>query len=479
MNAHYVGIDLGTTVLKAAVFTKDGVCLGEASATLPIESDAHGKREQAVDSFPATLRTVIRKTLLKQKVSPKSVIGIGIAAQGGSFVCVDKNSGKPFGPMVQWNDRVGHDRLAEINARKPASFWHPMSYGGGAVMNLAKLTVRREKHPAWFGEEIMCAGAGAFLFHMLTGDWRQEAGHAIQIGCYNWKKDALDLRGFAATGLDIDVPPMRPGNESAPLSDAMAKALGMKSGIPVVGPYMDHEAGYAAVHAISKKPMQVSLGTAWVANAVLPADADRTQPVQLLMPSPCAAGRLCVLPIQAGNQTWNWALETFLGGASKKHIAKANALLDAQVFPAGGLVTLPYIYSANPIDPSQLGGVSFVGAGFGTTKEDFLRAVVAGLCCEFRCSMEAAYPTGTCDSMILCGGTSRCGAIQQWLAALFPEMQVFINPDSDLAGPLGAVQPFGVKGTHALPKVPHPKKSFVTQAQASYGRFLAARKRLA
>jgi len=64
------------------------------------------------------------------------------------------------------------------------------------------------------------------------------------------------------------------------------------------------------------------------------------------------------------------------------------------------------------------------------------------------------------------------------IAGLFAEHNVYLNPQSDIAGPLGAVAAFGVRGLDTLNKLNAPPRHFVATASAGYQRYLAARARL-
>ena len=111
MTGHvYLGIDLGTTVLKAAIFKKDGSCLAEAAHKLPIITGAGGKREQDASRLPSIFAGVVRAALKAAgKGAAEKVAGIGIAAQGGSFIMAEAKTDKAKSPMVLWNDMRGQE----------------------------------------------------------------------------------------------------------------------------------------------------------------------------------------------------------------------------------------------------------------------------------------------------------------------------------------------------------------------------------
>ncbi|MCX7934365.1 MAG: FGGY family carbohydrate kinase [Planctomycetota bacterium] len=160
----------------------------------------------------------------------------------------------------------------------------------------------RHLRPALFAKNNIYVGAGEFLFFKLTGAWRQDPGNALQIGCYNARRQRLDpaLLAIARAPLSF-VAPLRSGHERHPLAASGAELLSLPAGIPVVGPYMDQEAGYLAVTPVSRRPLQCSLGTAWVGNFILNCHEQWRDPFQLTIPSPQGRGYLVMQPLLTGN----------------------------------------------------------------------------------------------------------------------------------------------------------------------------------
>ncbi|MHC4887080.1 MAG: xylulokinase [Planctomycetota bacterium] len=466
-----IGIDLGTTYLKVAAFeSKTGECLASSGRRLTVRSAADGTREQVIPSLHKNLKAIFSD--LKKELGGEwaRVTGLGLASQGGSLIVVDPDSGKALSPMRLWNDLRGHELTDMVAKTRSTSFWKTRSYVNGPAHGLPRLLRFAGDERSLFKGSPTIAGAGDSLFHHLTGVWRQDAGHAVQVGSYNWKKERLEPEIFADSGLKgIDVSPLRRGHESHPLAAGAARRYGLPAGIPVLGPYMDHEAGYLALGGLSKRPLQCSLGTAWVINASVPQSFERSMNGQLILPGLHGRGRFCVTALATGNVVWDWALQTFFGSHDGEAVKAADRLLAKECFPPTGLVALPHLNRLNPWDGKSPGAACLVGIGSHTRPEDLLRASVAGLVYEFTRSVERSYGRRTFDSLILGGGTSRCPAIRTLISALFPKHPVYALRDQTAGGTWGAVEQFSrASGKIDRVRVRVPSKTIEKKAADGY-----------
>lgn len=434
-----IGIDLGTTVLKACAFDqKTGRVLASASCRLTPDVDGTGKRELDTAQVLRALRRTFAqaRTALGRRWS--SISGIGLAAQGGSCVLADRDTGRPRAPMILWNDmRFQSHRLRKGDAR----VFRRISWRDDAGWGLSRILWLRATRPELLQGNVIYAGAGDWLYFHLTGQWRQDAGNALQIGCYNVPKGDLDPAPLALIDADLSlVSPMRRGHDTHALTPAGAKLLGLAPGIPAAGPYMDHEAGYLAglgAAPADARPIQFSLGTAWVGNFALPQQARWTSPFQLVLPSPAGPGYMVCQPLLTGNVTWDWARDTF-GSAGATPASLSRIFADA-LFPPDGLCALPWLNMPNPLFADTLGGGSFFGMNASTTRDDLLRAVVLAMACETRRVFQQVISAGHVTAAILSGGASRGAHFQQLLSAALHPLPLRLMADEDTAGPRGAL----------------------------------------
>lgn len=439
-----VGIDLGTTVFKAAAFDgRTGEALSRVSDRLKVSAFEGGLREQDPADIDRALRAGIAK--LRRDVGRRwrEVAGIGLCSQGGSGIIADRETGSPHTPMILWNDSRAFQYLPEIASRKSRRYWRSLSDMDLPGAGLGRILWLRKHGPELFDENNIYVGAGEYAYFRLTGVWRQDAGNALQIGCYSVPKGDLVPGPLRLVGVPLSFfAPMRKGHETHPLSRGGGRLFGLSAGIPVAGPYFDHEAGYLSAAAAFARPLQCSLGTAWVGNFVLPEASAGRSPYQLAVPSPVGKGRLVVQPLLTGNITWDWGLKRLLHRDHMKALAELPAIFRDDILPPAGLVVLPWLARPNPIDSSLFGGGTVFGIGAETGPADLVRALAAGLVCELARVFGEVRDSGVVDSVVLAGGASRGFFFRRLIASLFSPQPVFWPADEDLAGSRGAVYAF-------------------------------------
>ena len=469
-----IGIDLGTTALKVAAFDpRTGKRLAGEERPLRVATGNDGRREQS----PALLLKVLQNALAAIADATGSlddVQGIGLASQGGSGIVADRRTGQARTPMVLWNDARAFPEHQRIAAAQPTRFWRTRTLRDQPGMGLARLAQLRAQSPELLHAGSCYAGAGDFLYFHLTGQWRQDACHALQTGCYDARKDALSPELAAIAGLGTDFfPALREGHRTFPLSEAAASRFGLPAGIPVAGPYMDHEAGFLSTAHVSKAPLQCSMGTAWVGNFQLPARFEGHASIQFSIPAPAAVGRLVIQPLLTGNVTWDWALRHFVSASPKKSLEKQARILDEVLLPPEGLIAVPWLNRPNPIDPVLLGGCSFVGASPVMGRDDFLRGVVAGMGYELHRVFAGVAASGAIDSLVLSGGASQSRHFQGLIAALFDPLPVYQLAEAAWMGTRGCLWAFEkrVARAEAAPVKPDrwPDRQALASGRRLYG----------
>jgi len=469
-----LGIDLGTTVLKVAAFdARTGAAPASASVRLPVRAAADGTREQDPAAVDRALRRAAASVRRKLGRAWRRVAGVGLAAQGGSAIIADRRTGQAHTPMQLWNDTRPLHLLPGIAARKPGGYWQRLSYLDSPGAGLARMLWLREKYPRLFHDGNIYVGAGEYVFFKLTGTWRQDAGNALQIGCYNARSHRLAAGPLRLINVPASfVSPMRRGHETRPVSCAGAALLGLPEGTPAVGPYLDHEAGYLSAVGGGSRPLQCSLGTAWVGNFVLEAGAPPGG-LNLMLPSPVGPGVLVVSVMAAGTASWDWGLEALLGAKGAKALARAEAVFREELLPPAGLVSLPWLARPNAFDAQAFGDGAFLGVNTHTTRADMLRALVAGMTFELAHVFTPVKESGVVGRVVLGGGASNGWYFRKLLAGLFAPIPVFHLEEGEAPGARGALYAFSHKAARCRTRrVRPPAKALQARILQSYEQYV-------
>ncbi len=469
-----LGIDLGTTVLKLGLFHGvTGKVIASAFRRLPVASSEPGAREIATRALDSAIRIAVHDLRNAARPHWHTIAGIGLSAQGGSSIIADRNSGKALTPMVLWNDERCHPHVRQLAALKQPSYWSGLVSYAVPPTGLARLMWLRERYAALYRDDTIHIGAGEYVFHALTGLWRQDPGNAIQIGSYNAYKKALDPKAFKLVGIPLSfVAPLRQGHEIAALDAHGARLLGLKQGVPVAGPYIDQEAGYMSLMETSRRPLHCSLGTAWVGNFTLE-DADTwTSPTQMLLPSPTGEGRLILQALPTGNLTWDWALRTFLGDDSESAQKIAAQLFTKKLLPKDGINVLPWFTQANPHFNDCSGGGGILGLSADTPPDEIVRAVAAGLVFEMYRFLESVVEQGHHDVVVINGGASQAMQFRKLIAAMFDPIPIHWQRDYNLSAARGALYALAPRVARAstLP-LPTMQDAEVRNVKLAYERY--------
>jgi len=441
-----IGIDVGTSALKAAAYSADdGALLGHFHRRLPIDADEDGRREQDVAELERSLHRAFRK--LRQQLGPcwSEIRGIGLASQAGSSILADRSTGNALTSMVLWNDLRGLGYLSELSRQRTPEYWQALALRATPWKGLGQLVMLRVRFPELMDARVIHVGAGEYLFHRLTGTWRQDAGHAVQMGYYDVQRrnvvpKLLDLAGVPRTF----VAPMRRGHPTERLRYEWARRWGLSPDVLVAGPYMDHEAGYLSACGVSERPLVCSLGTAWVAGFTLPIVDWESCGSAIALPAPVGDGQLLLKESPAGSEVLNWATTQLIRRRRAWARRSSRAWLAMGATPTG-VVCIPWHNQLHPYAEGSVGAGVFTGLGLATRAEDMVLAVATSLSFELARILEDVASSGIVDRVVLAGGSSGFRVFQQQIAVLFSPLPCVVVTDEQLSGTRGAIYPFAPK----------------------------------
>lgn len=434
-----LGLDIGSSALKAAAYElRRARLIAHVSVALPLRTDATGRREQAADDLLGALTAALAELRRRCGRRWSSLQGIGLAAQGGSTLVVDRTSGRPRSPLILWNDTRAFGHFHQLAAEFPPRWWRAFSLRDEPAMGLARACWLRERAPRLFAGDPLLAGMGDYVYFLLTGEWRQDPCHALQSGCYQARNGRFTNQAIQRLGLSATLfAPLRDGHATHPVSRDAAVRFALPPSIPVAGPYNDHEAGFASLLHASARPLAASLGTAWVGSFSLPTPA--RSPLQLCVPNPRGAGYQVIQPLLTGNVTLEWAEATLLDSAPA---ARGAAITAKHLLPPPGLTALPWLNRPNPLQPATIGGAGFFGANPATTRADFHRALLAGMAFEFARVFSPVRDARLIDALVLCGGRAASPGVAPLFASLWTPLPVLAVPQPAYMGTRGTLFAF-------------------------------------
>ena len=216
-----------------------------------------------------------------------------------------------------------------------------------------------------------------------------------------------------------------------------------------------------SVIGVSKRPLQISLGTAWVGNFILSCRNRWTSPVQLVLPAPVGRGSLVVQPLLTGNVAWDWALERYLDRDHAKALRRAGMVFSSRLLPTEELRSIPWLHVPNAIEPR---GVRVDSCR--TDPAESVRQMAVSLVCELTRVLGEVIEKRKVDGIVLGGGASKGEFFRTLVAALAHPLPVLHQCEDDIAGPRGTLYAFGEKCARARTQRVRTPRAAVRRAVA-------------
>ena len=376
---HLLGIDAGTTGLKAVLAHADGTLLAQASQEYGTSFEHPNWAEQDPEQWWRACCAVVPQVLAAAGVSASDIAAIGVSGQGIGAVPVDA-SGAPLRPAIIWLDRrsdtqcralaerVGEADITRINGgRIDSSYFAP------------KWLWVKEHEPEVYRQTAAVLQSNGYVGMRLTGARRMDVSSGPMTLFFDSAKLAYSEALADRMGLDLaHMPPLAACHEViGHVTRSAAGEAGLAEGTPVIAGSID--------------------GTAAAVEGGLLADGDAVEmtgqsTVVLVCSSRPYLGRdlislvhgvpgkyLAVGASSAGGGSLRWWRDA-LADAEREQGKQAGCdpfqLLDelAAGSPPGAnrLVFLPYMFGErSPIWDSAARGV-FFGLSLSTTKADMV-----------------------------------------------------------------------------------------------------------
>ncbi|MCO5156597.1 MAG: xylulokinase [Aquamicrobium sp.] len=430
----YLGIDLGTSGVKALLLDAGQRVVASASAPLEVSRPHDGWAEQnPADWIEATEAAV---SLLKSSypAALAAVRGIGLSGQMHGATLIDA-AGAVLRPAILWNDTRSHAEATALDADpRFRAVTGNIVFPGFTAPKLAWI---RANEPAVFARVAKVLLPKDYLRLWLTGEYVSEMSDAagtawLDVGRRAWSPELL-----AATGLDLGhMPALVEGTEvSGTLRGSVAARWGMGGGVVVAGGAGDNAASACGMGAVRAGQAFVSLGTSGVLFAAN--DSYRPNPASAVHTFchalPGAWHQMGV--ILSATDSLNW-----LCGVTGRTAAELTAGLGEALRRPSGVTFLPYLSGERtPHNDATMRG-AFAGLAHLSDRTALAQAVLEGVAFAFRDSLEALREAGTELSRVTAiGGGSRA---RYWLKAIATALEIPVDlpAEGDFGAAFGAAR---------------------------------------
>jgi xylulokinase len=420
-----LGLDIGTTSVKAVAYRPDGIAVGAASLPTPTHYPRPGWAYYRPDELWQTVVTAIRGALA-DVADPRQVASVAVAAVGEAGVLLDA-TGEPTTDSIAWFDnrtrpqaewlaaRIGKD---ELFARSGLSLQ--------PIFSLNKLLWHRKHEPDAWARSVHWLMLADYVAFRLTGERATDLSLASRTLMLDLAEKRWDARTLDETGIDANLlAPVVPGGTAlGPLTARAAEETGLPATAIVSSGGHDHVCGALAAGVTRPGQMLNSLGTAEA--VFLPIDLPLTDPEAgrqgYTQGAHVVGGGYYAF---AGQYTSGASIEWLRDvlGTGDDPLAYDALIAGAASVPVGslGVVFLPHLRLANPPydDPRSRGAL--VGLTTDAHRDVIVRAVLEGLALESRSTLEPLLryqQVTTPRSAVAIGGGTRNPLLMQIKAAV-------------------------------------------------------------
>jgi len=441
----YLGLDLGTSGVKAMLIDGNQKIIGSANGDLDVSRPHSGWSEQdpahwirATEEAVAGLKAAHPKELA-------AVRGIGLSGQMHGATLLDADD-KVLRPCILWNDTRSYHEAAALDANpRFRALTGNIVFPGFTAPKLAWVA----KHePDIFAKVRWVLLPKDYLRLWLTGEHMSEMSDSagtswLDTGKRKWSSELL-----AATNLDEkQMPTLVEGTEVAgKLRGELASKWGIGGDVVVAGGAGDNAASACGMGTVSHGAAFVSLGTSGVLFAAngsyLPKPESAVHAFCHALPNTWHQMGV----ILSATDALNWH-----SSVTGKSAADLTGELGETLKAPSSVTFLPYLSGERtPHNDATIRG-AFIGLGHESGRVVLTQAVLEGVAFAIRDNLEALRSAGTDIARVTAiGGGSRS---RYWLASIATALGVPVDlpADGDFGAAFGAARLGLIAATGADP----------------------------
>ncbi|KQN90652.1 xylulose kinase [Sphingomonas sp. Leaf231] len=406
----FLGIDIGTSGVKAVVIDRDGTIAAQATAALTVQRPHPLWSEQDPDAWWQATDAAVRALPADVR---RAVRGVGLAGQmhGATLLGADD---RPLRPAILWNDGRSFAECGELERAAPALRDVAANIAMPGFTAPKLLWVKNHEPETFAAIRTVLLPKDHVRLH-LTGEKASDVSDAagtlwLDVAKRDWSDDLL-----AATGLTRDQMPrtVEGSDTTGRLRAEIAESWGMDA-VPVAGGGGDNAAGAAGIGVVRDGDALLSLGTSGV--IFVATDTLRANPAAAVHAfCHCVPGMWHQMAVHLSAAVCVDWVARLIGAAGPADVfARAE-----MAGPANGPeLFLPYLSGERtPHNDAQVRG-GFLRLDHDTTPERLAQAVLEGVAFALADGVRVLRDSGTAvERLSVIGGGARSRYWGETLAA--------------------------------------------------------------
>ncbi len=435
-----MGIDIGTSACKVAVFDTRGNVISQSNKPYKVFYPQAGYAEQDPEDWWNAIVAAIREILDSNTLDKNQISGIGVDGQSWSAIPIDKNQKVLYRTPI-WMDTRARDICDKV--KRLALGDRIFEVAGNDFLpsyTTPKMLWFKENMPEVFENTEYFLQSNSYIVMKLTGELSQDLSQGYGIHFFDMKK--LEYNESLAEELELSsslIPHLYRCDEIVGTVTKQASQLtGLPEGIPVVAGGLDAACGTLGAGVYQVGQTQEQGGQA--GGMSICTDHALAHKKSILSPHVVPGKWLLQGGTVGGGGTLKWFKQEFGKDLSFDDLTEEAK----QINPgADGVVFLPYMAGErSPIWNPDAKGV-FYGLSFDKTRGHMVRALLEGVAYSLQHNLLTADETGVkVESLNAMGGSANSVLWTQIKADVTgKKIQV---PASDTATTLGAALLAGV-----------------------------------
>lgn len=405
--SYVIGIDLGTSAVKALLIDREGRVCGEASEAYPLIQEKPGWNEQDpehwVEGTVAALRALVRDS----GIDPAAVEGISFSGQMHGLVLLDAGH-NVLRRAILWNDTRTTEQCREIEGKLGKRL---LAIAGNRALEgftLPKLLWVKRFEPELFAKANVFLLPKDYVRYRLTGHIATEYSDAagtllLDVTGKRWSGEIAEAFGFAPS---LCAPLVESHARVGTLLPDVARAAGLSEATAVFAGGADNACGAIGAGILSAGEAMCSIGTSGVVLSCAEAgDASRYDGKLHLFNHGKQDAFYAMGVTLAAGYSLTWFKETFASEASFDALLRG---LEETEPGANGLLFTPYLVGERTPHADASIRASFVGMDASHRRPHFTRAVVEGITFSLKESLDLLRGAGhNIRSLVSIGGGAK------------------------------------------------------------------------
>ena len=370
---YFIGLDLGTTTVKATVFDECGVEAGSAAVERILLTPKAGYCEQDALSWYTDSCKVIKEAV--KDLDATKVKGISISSQGITTVAVDGEL-MPLYNAINWMDTRDCKSWGELVSSVGQEYF--LSSTGNRVVpdapkGIGKIMWIRDNEPEVYKRAKYFLMPASFVTAHLTGNVVTDPTMAAGTFAFSLKENDYDLKILAAAGIDADLlaPIKKTGSFAGKLLEKAALDCGLTTDCVVAVGGQDQKIAAYGV-GLERNEIACSLGTSAALEFAVDGFSSHELP-EMYKLCPYFDGALVLeAVIKTACGSVRWLRDTVCRGCDYRAMDEEAS---SSEIGANGVVFVPYLAGS----PKNDKNASFNNLGLHNVRGDLIRAVYEGI----------------------------------------------------------------------------------------------------